>query len=238
MPAPRAAGLSRADFAERWRQAAEFAMSLPLWRHMRSYSLCHVLDADEAGLRGTPLEAMAPEEFGGVAMAVYRSPAALREFFADPVYPQLAAEHERLFGEPAADRFSAGRYLVARRVAKIERPGPAAATLFGMLRRTAHLTREQFLVDWNAYAEAHFSPYEEITRDLVDHAEHRALVDDERAAGGFDGALEVGFPDVASIVPWFATAGGIAPPQDFYDPERSLYLLVKKTVFYDSAEPR
>jgi hypothetical protein len=235
VPDRRPEGLSQEEFVARWHERIEYAQTLPLWRHVRRYSLLEPADPDETGVRGTALEGMLPDGYAGVSSAEFDDVESMLACFADPSFEQVNEKQKELFGETSSDAFPTGRFHIGRKSVLIEKGGSPRVKMFVFLRRVDGLSRPQFLHEWHTFASANFIVHEEITQHLLAYYQYQGLVDSELAAPGFDGAIELGFVEPSSPVPWFEAAAHLAVQQHFYKDDAMIAFLVTETVVYDAA---
>jgi hypothetical protein len=234
-PVSKPKDMSREEFEERWNELGQIAVAHPAWEHVRAYSHCPVVDGDALGIRGTLLEGMLPEEYGGVGVFEFENEDELNSFLAHPQLNELSEAHERLLGMPAHDPF-----VFAEASRLLDRDGTPGVKMFAFLRRRPELSREEFLERWHKFASANFVGNPAVSDTIIAYTQYRGLVGNEAAAAGLDGGMENAFATTDDAITTFsaAAASGIGDRQDFYDPSFGLALLCTEHVVKDTAGER
>jgi hypothetical protein len=227
----RPAGVEPEDFRARWRQHADFAMSLPLWRNVLGYSQCDAIDAERAGFTGTALDPMLRAGYAGISIMRFAALDALTRFREDPSHERLLEDTRELLGED----FDA-RYLVAGTETMFDRGETSSLKFIGFLRRNEELSRREFLSRWHEFALTIYLPNESAKMPLYYIQNQGLLADDQFVKAGFDGAWEQGLRDVDHLREYIhfpATSGEVLPHETFIDHAHSIFMAVDETVLYE-----
>ncbi|MGE4220784.1 MAG: EthD family reductase [Alphaproteobacteria bacterium] len=183
-------GLTREQFAPRWRQHGTLAMSLPRWTNVARYGHCDVVPCDDPAVG-------ASDEYDGIGLIWFRSPETRRGHFADAGARTMGRDEEEVFGVAIknADLFAAERLL---------RDGPSGGVKkVSFLTRKAGMSREDFLRHWRDDHAPLLLETPGLREPILRYAQNDPLPPDRpgetRWPLDYDGVEEVWYADLAAL---------------------------------------
>jgi hypothetical protein len=210
-------------------------MGMPSWRHVQSYSQCTVIDREDAGreFAGTMVDYMMPDDYTGIELSVFASPDALSEFVeAADDRAEEARHFVASFGAPQN-----GHYAIADEHRVIDRAGTPVLKGFTFLRRRSHLTRPEFLREWEPFSKNNIQANPGMSSKLISYVQHHGLTTVPAADAGFDGVIELAYPSFATPIEMHVAADKIhvRESQTFYDLTQLVSMLATERVISDAA---
>jgi hypothetical protein len=234
----RPAGSSSEELESQWARHTEFMMELPSWRHVASHSRCTVIDSEDAGreFAGTMVEYMMPDDYLGIELSLFGSSDELAQFLGHSDDRANEARHyEESFGTPQDEQ-----YAICEEKRVIDRDGTPVLKGFTFLRRRSHLTRAEFLREWEPFSKNNIQANPGMSSKLISYVQHHGLTSLPAAESGFDGVIELAYPSFSTPIEMHVAAAKIQvrESQTFYDLTQLVSMLVDETVVSDAAGVR
>jgi hypothetical protein len=228
--AARASGLTPDDYVDRWRRHGSFVRGLDLWRHIRHYEQCRVLDGADLG--GMAFPGMA-SRWDMVGMVWFRSPEAVDHALADPDVARILADERETFMDPVA-----ATTVFTREVVKRDEGG-TKVKLVAFLRRQEGMSREEFSEYWEHQHGPLFLGTEELTGRVTKYVQNHVLPTNSGPFDVYDGVVEIGFREIADVARVFGHPSYteiIRPDEErFLDSDRQLVVATDETLLYEDA---
>ena len=228
--AKRAAELTDATYAARWRQHGSFVRSLPLWQHIRHYEQCLVQSAEDVG--GVEIPGL-DTDWDMVGMVWFRGPDSFSDAVAEPSVELVYADERETFLEPIAETTVFTQELVLRN------DGGTKVKLVAFLKRKPGLTREEFFRHWEHTHAPLFLGVEEVAGHVVKYVQNHVLPWSEGPMAEYDGVVEIGFrspEDVAKAFGHPAYMERIRPDEEqFVDLDSMVVVATDEALLYEDA---
>jgi hypothetical protein len=228
--ATRARQLTPEDYVARWRQHGRFVRGLELWKHIRHYEQCRVLNGADLG--GLAFPGMATR-WDMVGMVWFRSPADVDGALSDPGVHRVFDDERETFLDPIADTS-----LFTREVVKRD-DGGTRVKLVAFLRRKPGMTREEFSAYWEHEHGPLFLAAGEMTAPVTKYVQNHTLPSNVGPFDLYDGVVEIGFRQVGDIARVFGHPSYlevIRPDEErFLDSSQQIVVATDETLLYEDA---